>query len=93
MKNPRCARKIEWFMNNQDFLLRSRLAQRLSPSQQAKRHLPAELVHSPLLESGYNPFSMSSVGASGTGNAKYRRVLVTNKTAHDGRRDVISSTR
>ena len=49
MKNsPAVQAKIEWFMNNQDYLLRS--ASRAAPylyyiSQQVKkRHLPAELV-------------------------------------------------
>src|SRR5205085_135256 len=56
--------KIEWYMNNQDYLLRT--ASRAAPylyyiSQQVrKRHLPAELVLLPIVESGYNPFSVSN---------------------------------
>ncbi|TAK77108.1 MAG: hypothetical protein EPO11_03095, partial [Gammaproteobacteria bacterium] len=65
---PAVQEKIEWFMNNQDFLLRS--ASRAAPylyyilQQVKKRHLPAELVLLPIIESGYNPFSLSNKGAA-----------------------------
>ena len=69
---PAVQEKIEWFMNNQDFLLRS--ATRAAPylyyiSQQVrKRHLPAELVLLPIIESGYNPFSISNMVLPVSGN-------------------------
>jgi membrane-bound lytic murein transglycosylase D len=97
---PAVQEKIEWFMNNQDFLLRS--ATRAAPylyyilQQAKKRHLPAELVLLPIVESGYNPFSMSNMGASGIwqlmpGTAS--GLGVKQDWWFDGRRDVIGSTR
>lgn len=98
--NPAVQEKIQWFMNNQDFLLRS--ATRAAPylyyvSQQlAKRHLPAELVLLPIVESGYNPFSMSPVGAVGIWQLMPETASglgVKRNGFYDGRRDVIASTR
>lgn len=92
--------KIEWYMNNQDYLLRS--ASRAAPylyyiSQQVKkRHLPAELVLLPIVESGYNPFSVSSMGASGIWQLMPDTATglgVKRDWWYDGRRDVIASTR
>jgi hypothetical protein len=60
--SPAVQAKIEWYMNNQDYLLRS--ASRAAPylyyilQQVKKRHLPTELVLLPIVESGYNPFSL-----------------------------------
>lgn len=92
--------KIEWYMNNQDYLLRS--ASRAAPylyyiSQQVrKRHLPAELVLMPIVESGYNPFSVSNMGASGIWQLMPDTATglgVKRDWWYDGRRDVIASTR
>lgn len=92
--------KIEWYMNNQDYLLRT--ASRAAPylyyiSQQVrKRHLPAELVLLPIVESGYNPFSVSNVGASGLWQLMPDTASglgVKRDWWYDGRRDVIASTR
>lgn len=91
--------KIEWYMNNQDYLLRSAL--RAAPylyyiSQQVrKRHLPAELVLLPIIESGYNPFSVSNMGASGIWQLMPDTATglgVKHDWWYDGRRDVIAST-
>lgn len=98
--NPLVQEKIEWFMNNQDFLLRS--ANRAGPylyyilQQIKKRHLPAELVLLPIIESGYNPFSRSPVGAMGVwqlmpGTAS--GLGIKQDSWYDGRKDVIASTR
>lgn len=98
--NPAVQAKIEWFMNNQDYLLRS--ATRAAPylyyiSQQVKkRHLPAELVLLPIVESGYNPFSHSPVGAAGIWQlmpSTASGLGVKQDWWYDGRRDVIASTR
>lgn len=97
---PAVQEKIEWYMNNQDFLLRS--ASRAAPylyyilQQVKKRHLPAELVLLPIVESGYNPFSLSHAGALGIwqlmpGTAS--GLGVKRDSWYDGRRDVIASTR
>ncbi len=67
--NPLVQEQIEWFMNHQDFLLHS--TTRAAPylyyifQQVKKRHLPAELVLLPIIESAYNPFAYSSAGAAG----------------------------
>jgi membrane-bound lytic murein transglycosylase D len=98
--NPAVQEKIEWFMNNQDFLMRSMT--RAAPylyyilQQVRKRHLPAELVLLPIIESGYNPFATSNVGATGiwqlmSGTAS--GLGVQKDWWYDGRRDVIASTR
>lgn len=97
---PAVEAKIEWFMNNQDYLLRS--ASRAAPylyyilQQVKKRHLPAELVLLPIIESGYNPFSLSNVGAAGIWQLMPDTASglgVKRDSWYDGRRDVIASTR
>lgn len=98
--NPEVQEKIEWYMNNQDFLLRS--ASRAAPYlyyilQQVKnRHLPAELVLIPVIESGYNPFNVSPVGAAGIWQLMPDTASgfgIKQNGWYDGRRDVIASTR
>ena len=98
--NPQVQEKIQWFMNNQDFLLRS--ATRAAPylyyilQQVKKRHLPAELVLLPIVESGYNPFSLSHAGAAGIWQLMPGTASgygVRQNGWYDGRRDVIASTR
>src|SRR3990167_10606143 len=98
--NPAVQERIEWFMNNQDYLLRS--ASRAAPylyyilQQVKKRHLPAELVLLPIIESGYNPFSLSNVGASGIWQLMPDTATslgVRQDWWYDGKRDVITSTR
>ncbi len=98
--SPVVQAKIEWFMNNQDYLLRS--ASRAAPylyyiSQQVKkRHLPAELVLLPIIESGYDPFSLSSMGAAGIWQLMPDTASgygVKRDWWYDGRRDLIASTR
>ncbi len=98
--SPAVQAKIEWYMNNQDFLLRS--TTRAAPylyyilQQVKKRHLPAELVLLPIIESGYNPFSLSNAGASGIWQLMPDTASglgVKRDYWFDGRRDVISSTR
>lgn len=98
--NPAVQEKIQWFMNNQGFLLQSAL--RAAPylyyilQQVKKRHLPAELVLLPIIESGYNPFNVSNMGAVGIwqlmpGTAS--DLGIKHDSWYDGRRDVITSTR
>ncbi|OGT54085.1 MAG: hypothetical protein A3F43_05650 [Gammaproteobacteria bacterium RIFCSPHIGHO2_12_FULL_42_10] len=98
--HPAVQEKIDWYMNNQDFLQRS--ANRAAPylyyilQQIKKRHLPAEIALLPIVESGYNPFSLSIVGAAGIwqlmpGTAS--DLGIQQNGWYDGRRDVIASTR
>jgi membrane-bound lytic murein transglycosylase D len=98
--NPAVQEKIEWYMNNQDFLLRS--ATRAAPylyyilQQVKKRHLPAELVLLPIIESGYNPFAISNMGAMGIWQMMPDTASglgIKRDSWYDGRRDVIASTR
>lgn len=98
--NPQVQEQIRWFLNNQDFLQRS--AARAAPylyyiSQQVrKRHLPAELVLLPMIESAYNPFVYSSVGAGGIWQMMPDTATgfgVKQNWWYDGRRDVIASTK
>lgn len=98
--NPAVQAKIQWFMNNPDFVLRSAL--RAAPylyyilQQVHKRHLPAELVLLPIIESGYNPFAYSNVGAAGIWQMMPSAAsdqMLRQDGWYDGRRDVIASTR
>ncbi len=99
-ENPQVQEQIRWFLNNRDFLNRS--AARAAPylyyiSQQVrKRHLPAEIVLLPMIESAYNPFVYSSVGAGGIWQMMPDTATgygVKQNWWYDGRRDVIASTK
>jgi membrane-bound lytic murein transglycosylase D len=98
--HPAVQEKIVWYMNNQDYLLQ--VASRAAPylyyiSQQLKkRHLPAELVLLPIIESGYNPFVYSNVGAAGIWQmmpSTASGLGIKQDGWYDGRRDIIASTR
>lgn len=97
---PAVQDKIDWYMSNQEYLLRS--ASRAAPylyyilQQVKKKHLPAELVLLPIVESGYNPFSISYMGASGIWQLMPDTASglgVKQDFWFDGRRDLIASTR
>lgn len=97
---PQVQEQIAWFMNHQDFLLNS--ANRAAPylyfilQQVRKRHLPAELVLLPMIESGYNPFAYSTAGAAGLWQMMPGTASgfgVKQDWWYDGRRDVVASTR
>ncbi|OGT63812.1 MAG: hypothetical protein A3E85_05175 [Gammaproteobacteria bacterium RIFCSPHIGHO2_12_FULL_45_12] len=98
--SPLVQDKIAWYMRNRKFLERS--ANRAAPylyyilQQVKKRHLPAEVVLLPIIESGYNPFSISNVGAAGIWQLMPGTASgygVKHNAWYDGRRDVIASTR
>jgi membrane-bound lytic murein transglycosylase D len=96
---PQVREKIAWFMRNQEFLLRS--TERAAPylyfiyEQIKKRKLPPELVLLPIIESEYNPFASSSVGAAGLWQmmpATASGYGIKQDWWYDGRRDIIAST-
>ncbi len=96
---PAVREKINWYMNNPDYFYRC--ATRAAPylyyiSQQIDmRHLPAELLLIPIIESGYDPFSMSNRGAVGIWQLMPETASglgVKHDFWYDGRRDVIAST-
>jgi membrane-bound lytic murein transglycosylase D len=98
--NPLVQQQIAWFMNHQDFLYRS--ASRAAPylyyiSQQTrKRHLPAEIVLLPMMESAYNPFAYSTAGAAGIWQMMPGTASgfgIKQNWWYDGRRDVLASTK
>lgn len=96
---PAVREKINWYMNNPDYFYRC--ATRAAPylyyiSQQiSQRHLPAELLLIPIIESGYDPFSLSNRGAAGIWQLMPETASglgVKQDFWFDGRRDVIAST-
>ncbi len=99
--NPRVQQKIRWYYQHPNYLQRTML--RAAPwlyfvlQQTHKRHLPAELVLLPIIESAYDPFAKNeSSGAAGmwqmqTATASDYGIRPT--AWYDGRYDVVSSTR
>lgn len=98
-ENPAVREKINWYISNQAYL--KEIAKQAQPylyyiyQQVKKRHLPAELALLPMVESNYDPFAYSKVGASGLwqmmpGTASGFGIKVD--WWYDGRRDIIAST-
>lgn len=96
---PQVQAQIVWFMHNQGYLYRTTL--RAAPymyyiyQQVKERHLPAELVLLPVLESAYNPFASSNRGAAGLWQLERGTASafgVKQDWWYDGRRDVLAST-
>lgn len=98
--NPLVQEQIDWFMNHQDFLMRS--TTRAAPylyyilQQAKKRHLPSEVMLLPIIESAYNPFAYSPAGAAGIWQMMPGTASgygIKQNGGYDGRRDVIASTK
>ncbi len=99
--NPIVQEKIQWFLNHQDYLMHSMT--RAGPylyfilQQIRKRHLPAELVLLPIIESAYNPFALNaSSGAAGIWQMMPNTASgygIRQNWWYDGRRDVVASTK
>lgn len=98
-KNPEVRAQINWYMRHQQYL--KRITEQARPYlfyilQQVKRRgLPGELALLPIIESNYDPFAYSKVGASGLwqmmpGTASGFGIKVD--WWYDGRRDIIAST-
>jgi len=99
-KHPAVQNGIDWCMDNQEFLIHT--ATRATPylyfihQQVKKRALPIELVLIPIIESGYNPFNLSSAGAAGVWQLMPDTASglgVKQDFWYDGRRDIVASTR
>jgi membrane-bound lytic murein transglycosylase D len=98
--DPAVQAQIEFFLQHQDFLLNS--ANRAAPylyyilQQAHKRHLPAEIVLLPIIESAFNPFAYSPMGAEGIWQMMPGTATgygIKQDWWYDGRRDVITSTK
>jgi membrane-bound lytic murein transglycosylase D len=97
--SPQVQAQIAWYMHNQGYL--DRTTRRAAPFmyyiyQSVKaRHLPAELVLLPIIESAYNPFVSSSAGAAGLWQIEPgtgRTFGLKQDFWYDGRRDITTST-
>jgi len=98
--SPQVQQQIQWFLNHPDFLMHS--ATRAAPylyyilQQVRKRHLPAETVLLPMIESAYNPFAYSTAGAAGIWQMMPGTASgygIKQDWWYDGRRDVVASTK
>ena len=98
--HPRVVREIAWYRKHRGYLHRT--AQQARPylayiaREVERRGLPLEFALLPIVESGFQPFARSSVGASGL----WQFMPATGKIYglkqnwwYDGRRDVVASTR
>ena len=98
--NPSVQAQISWIRQHPYYL--QQLAQKAQPyvyyvaQQVAARDMPAELALMPMIESAYDPFRYSKVGATGMwglmpGTASGLGVRIN--WWYDGRRDILASTR
>jgi len=98
--SPAVQEQISWFMNHKEFL--ARVANQAEPYlfyvyQQVKtQRLPGELALLPMIESAYDPFAYSTVGAAGLW--QLMPSTATGLGLHqdywfDGRKDIINSTK
>lgn len=92
--------QIKWFMSHQEYL--HRVAERASPyayyvlEQVKSRNLPTEIALLPIVESAYNPFMYSNVGAAGLWQFMPGTASGFNLRQdwwYDGRRDIYASTK
>lgn len=96
---PDVKKQIKWFQANPKYFLK--VASQGQPyiyyiyQQVKKRNLPGELVLLPMIESAYDPFAYSWVGAAGLWQmmpATGANFGLKQDWWYDGRKDVISST-
>jgi membrane-bound lytic murein transglycosylase D len=97
--NPEVRKQIDWYMKRKHYL--EQIAERSKPylyyiyQEVKKRGLPVELTLLPMVESAYDPFAYSHVGAAGLwqimpGTASGFGLKVN--WWYDGRRDIVAST-
>lgn len=91
--------QIRYFQNHQDYL--NHIIAESAPyiyyiyQETQKRHLPAELALIPVIESEYNPYAKSKVGALGLWQmmpTTARGFGLKRDWWYDGRKDVVAST-
>lgn len=98
-ERPEVQQQIEWYMHHRLYLIN--IAKRADPYvyyilQEVKtRHLPTEIALIPMIESNYDPFAYSNVGAAGLwqmmpGTAS--GFSLRQNWWYDGRRDIYAST-
>ncbi|AFJ03269.1 Membrane-bound lytic murein transglycosylase D precursor [Methylophaga frappieri] len=97
--HPETQTRLSWFVKHPDYV--NRVVERARPylfyivDELDKRDMPMEIALLPIIESGYQPFAVSSSGAAGI----WQFIPGTGKVFgleqtwwYDGRRDVIRST-
>jgi membrane-bound lytic murein transglycosylase D len=99
LDNDRIRVHREWYIDHPEYLRRiTERAQRYAwyiHQEVRKRHMPAEIVLLPVVESAYDPFAYSHGRAAGLWQfipATGRRFGLEQNWWYDGRRDVVDST-
>ncbi len=97
---PQVREEIHWFQEHQNYLNHAIVES--APyiyyiyQQTQARHLPAELALIPVIESEYNPYARSRVGAIGLWQMMPKTGLgfgLKRDRYYDGRRDIVASTK
>ncbi|MBN1684410.1 MAG: LysM peptidoglycan-binding domain-containing protein [Gammaproteobacteria bacterium] len=98
-ENPAVRSAINWYIKNPIYL--QKIAAQAKPylyyvyQEVKRRDLPSEIVLLPMVESNYDPFARSSVGAMGLWQMMPGTALgfgLKQDWWYDGRRDIIAST-
>ena len=99
-ENPLVQSQLHWLKSHPKYL--ERICARAEPylyhiyQEVKRRHMPAEMVLVPVIESAYNPFVYSKAGAAGLWQimpVTATHLGITHSWWHDGRRDLLASTK